>query len=126
MVFELKKLEVWSCVKIAFFLYGVLGLIVGIFYAIFLAFFSTFLRNFGGADFESLTPAFTGFLGIFMIIFLAFFYAVIGAIATAVMVWIYNLLAKLIGGIKMNFQQEGTIAQVPPSSQEKQGFYKYE
>ena len=128
MNYELKKLDIWSCVKIAFFLNGVMGLFVGILYALFFAFFSTFLRGLGGAEFEGLTPAFTGFLSIFMIIFLAFFYAVIGAIATAILVWIYNLLAKLLGGIKINFQPEGTTIPVPPTppTEEKKGFYKYE
>jgi len=106
MNFELKKIDVWSCIKISFILYGILGLIIGIFYAIFFAFLGGIFNTFGGREFGSLGGLFSGVVGVFMVFFLALFYAVIGAIFTAVFVWLYNVIARAAGGIRFNLEGE--------------------
>jgi hypothetical protein len=130
MTYEIKKIEVWSCVKIAFILFGILGLIFGLFYAIMLSFVGGILSQFGG-EFEQLSGLLTGAMGIFLAFFLALFYAVVGAIITAIMVWIYNGLAKLTGGIRFNLEGEKvatlTSGVKPESDSEGMlGKYKYE
>jgi hypothetical protein len=103
---ELKKIDVWSCIKISFILYGIFGLIIGIFYAVLLTFLGGFFNALGGREFGSFSGLFTGVVGIFMAFFLALFYAVIGAIFTAIFVWLYNVLASAVGGIRFNFEGE--------------------
>jgi hypothetical protein len=134
MTYEIKKIEVWSCVKIAFILFGILGLIFGLFYAIMLSLVGGILSQFGG-EFEQLSGLLTGAGGIFTVfllaIFLALFYAVVGAIITAIMVWIYNGLAKLTGGIRFHLEGEKVATLTPGVKPESDsegmlGKYKYE
>jgi uncharacterized protein YacL len=103
---ELKKIDIWSCVKITFILYGIFGLIIGIFYAILLTFVGGILSSFGGKEFGSFSGLFSGFVGVFTAFFLALFYAVVGSIFTAFFVWLYNIFAKAVGGIRFNFEGE--------------------
>ena len=117
MTWELKKVDVWSVVKISFFIYGVFGFIFGLFYLVFFAFMGSILSQLGG-DFSSLNiGALGGLVGIFLAFLLAIFYAVIGAIFSAIFGWIYNILAKLIGGLKFNFSSESTSAEATRPSQ---------
>jgi hypothetical protein len=119
---ELKKIDIWSCIKISFILYGIFGLAIGIFYAILLTFLGGILSSFGGKDFGSFSGLFTGFLGIFMAFFLAIFYAVIGSIFTAIFAWLYNVFAKIAGGVKFEFEGEKTGLK----GEESQASFKYE
>ena len=130
MIYEIKRIDVWSCVKIAFILFGILGLLFGIFYALMLSAMLGFLSQMGG-EFQSLRGMFTGILGIFMIFFLAIFYAVIGAVVTAILGWLYNLLARGLGGVKFLLETEksnvSTASPQKPESEEGMlGKYKYE
>ncbi len=130
MTYEIKRIDVWSCVKIAFILFGVIGLLFGVFYAMLLTMVSGFLSQMGG-QFQSLGTLFTGALGIFMIFFLGIFYAVVGAVVTTILTLVYNLLAKGFGGIKLFLEQEktGTPLVSPQKSEPDEGLlgkYKYE
>jgi uncharacterized membrane-anchored protein len=130
MIYEIKRIDVWSCVKIAFILFGILGLMFGIFYALMLSAMLGFLSQMGG-EFQSLGGMFSGILGIFMIFFLAIFYAVIGAVITAILGWIYNLLARGLGGVRFYLEPEkailsATSPQKPESEEGMLGKYKYE
>ncbi len=130
MTYEIRKIDVWSVVKIAFILYGIFGLLFGLFYAIMLTMVGGILSQLGG-EFESIRGL-TGVLGIFIAFFLALFYAVIGAVFTAIFTWIYNLLAKGLGGIKFFLEQERPKAVAEPiqkSESESEGMLgnqKYE
>jgi hypothetical protein len=119
---ELKKIDIWSCIKISFILYGIFGLAIGIFYAILLTFLGGVLSSFGGKEFGSFGGLFTGFLGVFMAFFLAIFYAVIGSIFTAIFAWLYNVFAKVAGGVKFEFEGE----KMAPRTEESQASFKYE
>jgi hypothetical protein len=127
MVFELKRIDVWTCTKIAFFLYGILGLLFGLFYALIIAMVGNFLGPLSGGELGSLGGLFTGALGIFVAIFLAIFYAVIGAITTAILAWLYNVFAKSVGGVKITLNEEktATMTSLPPE-EKSPGSYKYE
>jgi hypothetical protein len=119
---ELKRIDIWSCIKISFILYGIFGLAIGIFYAILLTFLGGVLSSFGGKDFGSFGGLFTGFLGIFVAFFLAIFYAVIGTIFTALFAWLYNVFAKIAGGIKLELEGEKTGLK----GEESPASFKYE
>ena len=130
MTYEIKKIDVWSVVKIAFILYGILGLIFGLFYAMILTMLGGILSQMGG-EFGQISGFFTGAAGILMAFFMALFYAVVGAIFTAIFVWIYNVLAKLAGGIRFNLEGEKIATAAPagkpePDSEGMLGKYKYE
>ena len=130
MIYEIKRIDVWSCVKIAFILFGILGLIFGIFYALMLSAMLGFFSQMG-REFQSLGGMFTGALGIFMIFFLAIFYAVMGAVVTAILGWLYNLLAKGLGGVRFHLEPEKSnipvaSPQKPENDEGMLGKYKYE
>jgi hypothetical protein len=95
-------------------------LIIGLFYALMLTMLGGFLSQFGalGGEFGDMTGLFTGAVGIVMAFFMALFYAVIGSVFTAIFVWLYNVLAKLIGGIMFNLES-GKIAAVAPSDKQE-------
>ena len=124
MTLEIKRLDVWSCVKVGFILFGILGLIIGILYALMIGFITSLMGPLGGTDIEPLAGLFSGALGIFMAFFMAIFYAVMGAVATAITVWLYNISARWVGGIIVNLDGEKPLKFIPP--EEKPPDYKYE
>lgn len=119
MTYEIKRIDVWSVVKIAFILYGIFGLIFGLFYAVILAMLGGIISQFGelGGEFGQMSGLFTGAIGIVTALFMALFYAVIGAVFTAIFVWLYNVFAKLAGGITFHLEGE-KIATVTPAQRQ--------
>ena len=107
MRYELKRLGFWSVIKVTFILYGILGFILGIFYALFLAFFASLAEYAGGQDFPAI---FSGALLIFVPIFIAFIVAIGGVIQNGVLVGLYNLFVRAIGGIEV------TLASLEPAT----------
>jgi hypothetical protein len=130
MIHEIRRIDVWSVVKISFFIYGIFGLLFGLFYAAMLSLVGGFLSQMGGefSAFRGLTGA-VGIVGAF---FMALFYAVLGSVVTAIFTWIYNLLAKGLGGIRFDLEQERTKVVLQPrerSEEESEGMLgnqKYE
>jgi hypothetical protein len=104
MTYEIKRVDVWSMVKIAFVLGGIFGLLAGILYAMMLTMIGGFLSQMGG-EFGSM-PGLTGVVGIVTIFFMVLFYAVVSAVVAAIFTWIYNVLARGMGGIKCYLEQE--------------------
>lgn len=124
MTLEIKRLDIWSCMKVAFILFGILGLLIGIFYALIIGFIGGIMGPLAGADIEPLTGLFSGALGIFMAFFMALFYAVMGSLSTAITVWLYNICARWVGGIQVDLEGEKALAFGTP--EEKPPSYKYE
>ena len=124
MTLEIKRLDVWSCMKVAFILFGILGLLIGIFYALIIGFIGGIMGPLAGADIEPLRGLFSGALGIFMAFFMALFYAVMGSLSTAITVWLYNVCARWVGGIQVDLEGEKPLIFVPP--EEKPPSQKYE
>ncbi len=112
MTYEIRRIDIWSVVKIAFILCGIFGFIAGILYAMMLTMVGGFLSQMGG-EFDAMRGL-TGAVSIFMVFFLAVFYAVLGAVFTAVFAWIYNLLARGLGGVKFHLEQEKARVVVQP------------
>ena len=120
--YEIKHIDVWAVMKIAFLLGGVMGFIFGLFYAIFLSIVGGILDMIGGGGFEEISGLFTGVFGFFMIFFMVFTYAVVGSIMAAILAWLYNLFARIVGGIKVTLnpgsdqsQRPSSPSPVPPS-----------
>ena len=103
---EFKKIDLWSLFKIAFFLYALVGLVVGLFYAVFmlvaggleLAFLED--EDFGGFGLIG------GILGLILVPFFAVLYGTMGSVFITIAGWIYNLLAGFSGGIKFETNVE--------------------
>jgi hypothetical protein len=112
MTYEIKKIDIWSMVKIAFVLGGIFGLFAGILYAMMLTMIGGLLSQMSG-EFGGM-PGLTGAVGIIAIFFMVLFYAVLGAVGTAIFTWIYNLLAKGMGGIRFHLEQEKAKVVIQP------------
>ena len=102
---RLKKLGVWSVAKLQAIFMAILGLIVGIFYVI-------LIKTLGALAPGALGPGVglivgLGFFGIIIfIIFISILYVIIGFIVGALVAFLYNLVAKWVGGIEMEFEIE--------------------
>ncbi len=112
MTYEIKKIDIWSVVKIAFVLGGIFGLIAGVLYAFTLAMIGGLLSQMGG-ELEAIRGL-TGAVGIVTIFLMVLFYAVGGAVITAIFTWIYNLLARGMGGIRFYLEQEKAKVVIQP------------
>jgi uncharacterized BrkB/YihY/UPF0761 family membrane protein len=122
MTYEVKKIDIWSVVKISFILCWIFGLLAGILYAFMLTMVGGILGQMGG-EFGALRSL-TGAFSFIMVIFLALFYAVVGAVAAAVFGWLYNVLARGMGGIRLHLEQEKAkvvLQPAQPSGTEPQG-----
>jgi len=90
---EVKKLDVMSVAVVTCIIYAVIGLIIGIFVGLFAGMFSAFLPG--------NSPRFGMGLGMVMIILYPLMLGFFGFIGGALGAFIYNLVAKWVGGIKM-------------------------
>jgi hypothetical protein len=118
MIYEIKKINVWSVVKIGFIPWGIFGFLMGLIYTMFTALlftvFSPLVSEFGAmpADFAGMSIL---FVFVMSTLLGALFFAVIGTVFTALFTWIYNLLANILGGIKFHLNQEKVVVVAEPS-----------
>ncbi len=104
MIYEWKRCHIWSVVKIAFLTGGVMGFIFGLFYAAIMTMLRGLLDMVGGQEIEQLSGLFSGAFGFFMAFASAFTYAVVGAVSGAIFGWLYNIFARLVGGIRVTME----------------------
>ena len=95
----LKKINVWSMAKVYGILMGIMGLILELFSGIFSLVFSQIPYQ------DGINPPFAA-LGPASIIVFPIVYAVMGVIVGAITALIYNLAAKLVGGIELEFDKK--------------------
>lgn len=94
---EITKMGVGSVAKLYGAMYGVIGLIFGIFMALFASAMPSEAS-------EELVP-FTNNAGpIMLLIGLPIFYGILGLIAGAFGAFLYNIFAKFVGGIELEFK----------------------
>jgi hypothetical protein len=108
---EVKRIELWSLFKIAFFIYAAIGLVVGMFYGFFLL-LATALEN---ALIEEGFPDFGligGVLGLVLIPVIALFYGAIGSVFVTIVGFLYNLFAGFVGGVR--FDTQVAVGEPPP------------
>ena len=110
MIYELKKVDLWSVIKISFLIHLVIGIAVGLLMSVFFAFIFSLpgamdpYDSFGGSSFNP--AAFGIFGGLLMGLFYAFIIVIInGVIAPLIVVVIYNLFAGWLGGIKLHLNE---------------------
>jgi len=92
---KIKKIGVKSLAKILGVTYAVMGFIGGLFFTIMFVFNGT-----DGFDVKSM--AFI--LGIGAPIFLPIFYGILGFLAGLVTAWLYNLMARWVGGVELEIE----------------------
>ncbi|MBD3170096.1 MAG: hypothetical protein GF307_11480 [candidate division Zixibacteria bacterium] len=124
MKYYVRRISVWSVVKITFLLNGIFGALIGLFIGFILLIFSAVFTRFGGymppqAD---ILPTFAG--GVLSVIFLPVFYGfmlaiVNGIIITAIVVWLYNILAGALGGVEVELEATKIQSSAPPPPKPK-------
>jgi hypothetical protein len=116
MQFELKKIDVFSAIKISFIINAILGIAIGLFAGTIFAFVMGFINQM--MPYEQTFPLSPqlGFLGgILLSLFYAVFLSVVnGVIITGIVVLLYNLIAGWVGGIKLNLPSISTAESKPP------------
>jgi len=96
----LKRIGPLSLAKVCGIIYVVVGFIVGGFVSLFalMGVFANSMMNEGPGAFFGL------FFGVGAIIILPIFYGVLGFIGGALMAWLYNIFAGLVGGVELDLQ----------------------
>lgn len=118
MQFELKKIDLFSAIKISFIVNAVLGLAIGLFAGAILAFVMGFINQIMPYEqISPLSPQFGALGGLFLGLFYAVFLSVVnGVIITGIVVLLYNLIAGWIGGIKLDMFSVSGIQIKPATS----------
>lgn len=104
MKYEIKRIGVWSTIKVGFLIWGLIGFLFGIYMALMMPMLISMLGSLGPfpGDMDALTPVALIFLP-FMYSFMA---AVGGTIITVIVAGFYNLICRLIGGIELDLEGE--------------------
>ncbi len=108
MKYELKRIDLWSAIKISFVVHAIIGLLVGLLIGLAFSLFFAFVGQLASSnDIDASLTAF-GPLGGFLVgIFYAVFIAVVnGVIITGLVAILYNIVAGWVGGLK--FEAEPT------------------
>ena len=96
-----KSLGVLSVGKIMGAMYAIIGLIAGAFFSL-LSVLGAAAGAQGGAGAEAMLPMVFGFAAV---ILLPIFYGIMGFIGGIIGAFVYNILASMVGGIEIEFQQ---------------------
>ncbi len=108
--FEVKRIELFSLFKLAFYIYAVIGLIFAIIYGFFMlvigglqtVVFGNELPNMGMVGLV---------LGIFAIPIIALIYGAVASVFLTIGGWIYNVIAGGVGGLRLEAEVEEVYAE---------------
>jgi hypothetical protein len=104
MKYELRRIGVWSAIKIGFLVWGLLGFLFGIYIALMMPVLITMLESLGTF------PGGMGASSAVALVLLPFMYsflsAVVGTILTAIVAGFYNLMSRLTGGVEIDLDGE--------------------
>jgi len=98
---KLKRIAPLQAGKMLAALYGLLSLVMVPFMLVFVAMGSFVARSHGGS--VSPLPLMFG-MGVGFLIFLPVLYAAMGFVGGVIGAWLYNLLARWIGGFELEFE----------------------
>ena len=126
MRYEIKSVGMWPFIKVSFFFNLVVGFIFGLLYALFAGFIMTIMSRFsefqpGGFDFD-LEPLPICFMLVVLPVLFAIMGAVFYTIIGVILVSIYNLIARLVGGYELDLQLVGAGAPPMPGGQPLTGY----
>ncbi len=126
MRYEVKSVGIWPFIKVSFFFNLIVGFIFGLFYALFAGFIMAIMSRLsqfqpGGFDFDLETMP----IGL-MVIVLPIAFAIMGAIFYTIIgiiiVLIYNLIAKIVGGYELILEPVGMGMPLAPPGQPLTGY----
>lgn len=115
MKLELKAIGYWSLIKISFVVNLVGGFIIGFFFALFVGFFLSLAERLGTMGGMSIPMDEIPSIGLLIILYpilFGFFGAVFNTLLYVIIAFIYNVGAKFLGGVELEF---GEVAQVAPA-----------
>lgn len=97
-----KKVGIWSAARILGAIYGVIGLLAGTIFAIISLVGSGIASATLGRNAPIAWPGL--FFGVGAIVFLPLLYGVMGVIVGAISASLYNVFAKLLGGLELEVE----------------------
>ncbi len=100
MKYELKRIGIWSAVKITFILSLIMGFIFGIFYALLIFMLTSLPMAMMQDDQMAALQNFGAAAAVILPFFMAFFMAIINTIFTVIGIAAYNLVARMTGGVE--------------------------
>ncbi len=120
MNYQLKRIAVWSAVKITFIIAGVVGLVVGGLYALLITAMASLIGIAGLGDTMpdeiGMIVGATGFIAVMAWMVITVVYAVVGSLAVALASWLYNLMASAVGGVVLTLETEPANAPAASTS----------
>ena len=105
----INSIDVISCAKMMAAIHGCLSLLFVPFFLI-----AAFISFVAGGSSNALPAVGILAIGTLLAVILPFFYAAIGFLMGALGAWIYNLVARRIGGIKISLVGPPASAVIPP------------
>ena len=102
MVYIIRRIQIWSVVRIAFFICAILGFLGGLLWGVSLWILSSVLGAWMPPELQ--TPQVSGGVVLLLAFVLGPVYGVFGALAAAVGTGIYNAVGKLAGGIEIELE----------------------
>jgi hypothetical protein len=100
---RLKKVGVLSYAKISTVIMAIVGLFLGIFYEILNLAFGSQIASAAAAGGTQPDPLMT--MGPWVILVMPVMYAIMGFIMGVIGAWLYNLIAKWVGGVEVEFEK---------------------
>jgi hypothetical protein len=104
---EIKHLDIVSVMKVCFVVYGIIGLVAGLIVLLVTLASSSLIgygEGWGPGRLSGLVRA--GF-GVIMVPLIAVMYGCIGAVGGLIVAAVYNVICRIIGGIKVTLAGEG-------------------
>ena len=119
MRYEIKRIDIWSIVKIVFLLSLLGGFIIGVFYAVIIGFISSMSSTMGGDGFTDALGVFGGVALIFIVIFCTIFFAVLYTVLAAISAVLYNFFSRWAGGITLELISKDRVTSPTQNSNER-------
>ena len=102
MEYTVRRIAIGSVIRVAFFLYWFVGLMITIVYGIFFLFLSAIAPTALDSEFPGMGRMIGGLGAVAVVVggfFLSIVYAVVSAIFVAALAALYNMLVRVVGGI---------------------------
>lgn len=113
MKLELKRISLWATTKVSFFLNLAVGFIFGCFYAPFIALIiNSPFSNLPEGELDQIRGI-SGAVLIILPFMMAIFFAIFNTIFAFIGVAIYNLIAKMVGGLEFEYAEVPSPAVTP-------------
>ncbi len=103
MRYELKRIEIWSVVKIIFVISLFIGFLISLLYAGLFLLMGTLGSALGGQDIANILPV-GGVALVFIIVFVTIVISVVYTLAAIIFIGLYNLIAGWAGGFIVHFE----------------------